>query len=157
MSPFASEFRTDAFLGAHPVVQFSYAHYAFVSIHPFSDGNGRVARALASAFTYCAISMPIVILSEHKNEYRDGLEHADKGNYRFVDFILAMSRYHSASRREPAFGRAEAAGQSLAAIQRLYVTRGAILMKKSTRSVRNYRRISDKLSPIFSSKSSKPR
>ncbi|MGL5817658.1 MAG: Fic family protein [Phycicoccus sp.] len=33
--------------GLHPVVRAAWLHYAFVSIHPFDDGNGRVARALA--------------------------------------------------------------------------------------------------------------
>jgi Fic family protein len=59
------ELRSEEFNLAHPVLQAAYAHYGLVAIHPFTDGNGRVARALASAFTYRAISMPIIILSEH--------------------------------------------------------------------------------------------
>ncbi len=39
------------------------ALWAWSLFHPFADGNGRVARALASVFTYRAISMPIMILS----------------------------------------------------------------------------------------------
>jgi Fic family protein len=89
MARLVAEIRSDAFLNAHPVTQATYAHYALVVIHPFADGNGRVARALASAFTYRAISMPIVILSEQKDAYIDALENADKGNYQsFVDFML---------------------------------------------------------------------
>jgi Fic family protein len=86
------EMRGGAFLSAHPVLQAAYAHYGLVVIHPFADGNGRVARALASVFTYRAISMPIVILSEHKEVYLDSLEAADGGDYQsFVDFMLARS------------------------------------------------------------------
>jgi len=89
MARLVGEFRTEAFLSAHPVIQASYAHYALVVIHPFADGNGRVARALASAFTYRAISMPIVILSEQKNSYLDALEAADAGNYQaFAGFMF---------------------------------------------------------------------
>ena len=92
MSRLVAELRSDAFLAAHPVLQAAYAHYGLVVIHPFADGNGRVARALASTFTYRAISMPIVILSEHKEAYLDALENADGGGYQsFVDFMLARS------------------------------------------------------------------
>jgi len=36
----------------HPVVKAGIAHYQFVSIHPFMDGNGRTARALATLVLY---------------------------------------------------------------------------------------------------------
>src|SRR5262249_36629155 len=48
MQRFCDELRSAEFEQAHPVQQASYAHYALTAIHPFSDGNGRVARALAS-------------------------------------------------------------------------------------------------------------
>jgi Fic family protein len=92
MARLVSEFRGDAFVAAHPVIQAAYAHYGLVVIHSFADGYGRVARALASAFTYRAISMPIVILSEHKETYLDALESADVANYElFVEFMLDRS------------------------------------------------------------------
>jgi Fic family protein len=80
MARLISELRSEGLMAAHPVLQAAYAHYGLVVIHPFADGNGRVARALASAFTYRAISMPIMILSEHKESYLDALEAADQGN-----------------------------------------------------------------------------
>jgi Fic family protein len=92
MARLTSELRSEEFLAAHPVLQAAYAHYGLVVIHPFADGNGRVARALASAFTYRSISMPIVILSEQKIPYLDALEKADAGEYQvFVDFMLARA------------------------------------------------------------------
>jgi hypothetical protein len=92
MARLMNEIKSDAFQNAHPVMQAAYAHYAFVVIHPFADGNGRVARALASVFTYRAISMPIMILSEHKEAYLDSLESADRGDYQgFLKFMLARS------------------------------------------------------------------
>jgi Fic family protein len=88
MARLISEMRTDEFLSSHPVQQAAYVHYGLVVVHPFADGNGRVARALASVFTYRAISMPIMILSEHKEAYLDALEASDKGDYEaFVDFM----------------------------------------------------------------------
>ncbi len=126
MARLTVELRSDEFLGAHPVIQAAYAHYCLVVIHPFADGNGRVARALASAFTYRAISMPIVILSEQREIYLNALESADVGDYQtFVDFMLARSLdtigLVSESLRSVSTQNAE---QSAAIIESLYVTRG---------------------------------
>ncbi len=44
------ELRSEAFLAAHPIAQAAYAHYAYVAVHPFADGNGRVARAQQSEY-----------------------------------------------------------------------------------------------------------
>lgn len=120
------ELRSRAFLVAHPVVQAAYAHYAFVVIHPFADGNGRVARALASCFTYRAISMPIVILSEHKDGYLDALEGADKGDYQlFVDFMLARSLDTISLVNDSMLGASSpSAEQSVEEIKKLYLTKG---------------------------------
>jgi Fic family protein len=76
------------FLAEHPVVQASYAHHAFVRIHPFQDGNGRVARAVASVFLYRAASVPLVIFADEKAEYLAALRAADRGQRQaLVDFI----------------------------------------------------------------------
>lgn len=89
MQRLCQELNSDEFRRAHPVLQSSYAHYAFVCIHPFSDGNGRMARALASVFTYRSNSIPLLITTEHKGSYFFALEAADRGNYQpFVNFIL---------------------------------------------------------------------
>jgi Fic family protein len=81
--------RSKLFADLNPIVQAAYAHYAFVRIHPFADGNGRVARVLASLYLTKAYSIPLVILQEQRIFYIDSLEKADKGNFqRFVDFIF---------------------------------------------------------------------
>ena len=120
------ELRSDAFRAAHPVLQAAYAHYGLVVIHPFADGNGRVARALASVFTYRAISMPIVILSEHKESYLDSLEAADRGDYQaFVDFMLIRSLDTIQLVEESLLGAiAQSPEESAAAINSLYITKG---------------------------------
>ena len=75
-----TELATEAFLSAPPVIQSSYAHYAFVLIHPFADGNGRVARALASVYLYRSPGVPLVIFSDQRDMYLDALEQADEGD-----------------------------------------------------------------------------
>ena len=88
MHRLCEELRAETFMTAHPMLQAAYAHYAFVRIHPFVDGNGRVARALASVFTYRAQSIPLLIL-KGDTYYRPALEAADTGDYqRFTDFVF---------------------------------------------------------------------
>jgi Fic family protein len=126
MARLVAEMRSEAFLASHPVIQAAYSHFGLVVIHPFADGNGRVARALASAFTYRAISMPIMILSEHKGTYLDALEVADQGDYQpFVDFMLARSLDTITLVRESMFGGPVPNSEDAAAeINRLFITKG---------------------------------
>jgi Fic family protein len=65
---------------AHPILQASYVHYALVVVHPFADGNGRVARALASVFFYRAVSIPFLVFANQKLAYWDALHAADLGD-----------------------------------------------------------------------------
>jgi Fic family protein len=82
------EMRTPLFMESHPALQASYMHYAFVCVHPFADGNGRVARALASVFLYRRPGLPLVVFADQKPAYIDALEAADKGSYSsFVWFV----------------------------------------------------------------------
>lgn len=88
MHRFCEELRSEVFSASHPTMQAAYAHYAFVSVHPFADGNGRVARALASVFTYRAESIPLLILKGDV-QYLPALESADTGDFQsFTDFVL---------------------------------------------------------------------
>ncbi|GAA1391492.1 hypothetical protein GCM10009661_84010 [Catellatospora chokoriensis] len=81
---FVDELDTLEFQRAHPVVKAAYAHYSFVRIHPFADGNGRVARALASYFTYQLCDLPLVVYADRKQTYRQALEAADLGRYQGI-------------------------------------------------------------------------
>jgi hypothetical protein len=83
------QIRTPEFEAAHPALQASYCHYAFVGIHPFADGNGRVARALASTFFYRDRSIPLVIFENQRPAYLDVLRAADLGDFRpVISFFL---------------------------------------------------------------------
>ena len=88
MHRFVEAIEGESFRTAHPALQASYAHYAFVCIHPFADGNGRVARALACVFTYRSASIPVMILAENRKQYLDSLHASDDGDHQsFVDFV----------------------------------------------------------------------
>ena len=83
--------RSAAFLSAHPVVQAAYAHYALTAIHPFADGNGRVARVLASTYLLRAVSLPLVVYADQKGAYLDALVAADEGHRQaFVHFVMSQ-------------------------------------------------------------------
>jgi Fic family protein len=83
---------TSHFVDAHPVLQSSYAHYALTAVHPFQDGNGRTARALASVYLYRAAGVPLVVFSDQQLRYWDALIKADNGQPQaFAAFIEARA------------------------------------------------------------------
>lgn len=113
------------FQESHPVLQSAYSHYAFVAIHPFADGNGRVARALASVYTYRSHSIPLLIFADSREKYRFALEQADEGNYQaFMDFILDVGLSSIQLFADSLQTNGSAVGESIAKIQDLYVTKG---------------------------------
>lgn len=62
-------------------VEAAWLHHRFTQIHPFQDGNGRVARALATMVYLREDYLPLVIKDqEHKENYLEGLEAADHGD-----------------------------------------------------------------------------
>lgn len=63
-----------------PEVEAAWLHHRFAQIHPFQDGNGRVARALASLVMIQARAFPVVVTLAGRNPYLDALEQADAGN-----------------------------------------------------------------------------
>jgi Fic family protein len=88
MQRLVSALRSDVFHDAHPVLQCAYAHHALTNIHPFADGNGRVARALGSVYLLRAAGIPLVIFSDQRTSYFDALEAADGGQAQaFVTFV----------------------------------------------------------------------
>lgn len=71
--------------GTDPVLRAGVAHLWFVTIHPFDDGNGRIARAIAELMLarsdarkerFYSMSAQI---QEERREYYTRLEHAQRG------------------------------------------------------------------------------
>lgn len=63
-----------------PEVKAAWLHHRFTQIHPFQDGNGRVARALASLVFLKDGLFPLVVRDSDREEYIGGLEKADDGD-----------------------------------------------------------------------------
>ena len=63
-----------------PVIVASWLHHRFTQIHPYQDGNGRVARALITYVLLRSGLLPLVIDRDLRIEYLDALEKADAGN-----------------------------------------------------------------------------
>lgn len=64
-------------------------HYKFVLIHPFDDGNGRLARLLLNYFLIYNSYPPIIIKTEDKKNYFTALEASDAGNIESLLIYLA--------------------------------------------------------------------
>jgi Fic family protein len=62
-----------------PDVESAWLHHRFTQIHPFQDGNGRVARALASLVFLRAGWFPLLVNRDDIHPYLDSLELADAG------------------------------------------------------------------------------
>jgi len=63
-----------------PEVKSAWLHHRFTQIHPFQDGNGRVARALASLVFLREGLFPLVVRESDRQEYIGALEQADSGD-----------------------------------------------------------------------------
>ncbi|MGI9296849.1 MAG: Fic family protein [Gammaproteobacteria bacterium] len=63
-----------------PLAAAAWLHHRFTQIHPFQDGNGRVARCLASVIFIKAGWFPLVINRDARNKYLNALEAADGGD-----------------------------------------------------------------------------
>jgi hypothetical protein len=79
--------------GVPPEVEAAWIHHRFTQIHPFQDGNGRVARALASLVFICAEWFPLVVTRDDRTQYLDASEQADEGDLRgLIDFFGARQK-----------------------------------------------------------------
>lgn len=76
-----------------PEVRSAWLHHRFTQIHPFQDGNGRVARALASLVFLREGLFPLVVRESDRTEYIGALETADDGDLsKLVSFFARRQR-----------------------------------------------------------------
>ncbi len=74
---------------ADPVIIGAIFHYHLVRIHPFDDGNGRVARLLMNLVLIKAGYPPAIIQHSRRRAYLESLARADAGELEvFIGFVL---------------------------------------------------------------------
>ncbi len=77
-----------------PEVEAAWLHHRFAQIHPFQDGNGRVARALATLVFVKSGWFPLVVRDRDRGTYIDALEAADGGD------LGELVKYFAGSQRD---------------------------------------------------------
>ncbi|WP_225931429.1 Fic family protein [Leptolyngbya sp. 7M] len=75
-----------------PEIESAWLHHRFTQIHPFQDGNGRVARCLASLVFIQASWFPLVLTRDDRAVYIAALEEADQGNLSSLINLFAKSQ-----------------------------------------------------------------
>ena len=80
---------------AHPIVIAATFHYRFVRIHPFDDGNGRLARLLMNMILIKHGYTVAIIPIQERNRYIESLEQADKSEdlAQFVAYVAGCCEY----------------------------------------------------------------
>lgn len=79
----------------HPIIIAATFHYRFIRIHPFDDGNGRMARLLMNMILIKHGYTVAVVPVEERNQYIGVLEQADKTENltEFIAYIAACCKY----------------------------------------------------------------
>ena len=110
MSDLLAWYRTKEREGEHPIIIAATFQYRFVRIHPFDDGNGRMARLLMNMILIKHGYTVAMIRKEDRNEYLDRLEQADKTEdlTEFINYIAtcceyALNLHLKAARGEPIY------------------------------------------------------
>ena len=76
-----------------PIIIASWFHHAFTQIHPFQDGNGRIARLLASLILIKHKLFPFTVRGKEKKKYIDSLELADNRKPQsLIDFFCEVEK-----------------------------------------------------------------
>jgi prophage maintenance system killer protein len=116
----------------HPVIRAAWLHHAFVSIHPFEDGNGRVARALSLLVLLRNRYAPLVVDRHSRADYISALEAATDGDPRPLVRLFARLEVVAlrAELERPAL--ATATGASAVEVANAYVARLRALRGENT-------------------------
>ena len=77
----------------HPLLVAAWLHHCFTQIHPFPDGNGRVARTLLTWHLVREGYLPVVVKRDDRETYIRALANADRGDLvPFVDLLVDLQR-----------------------------------------------------------------
>jgi Fic family protein len=103
---------------ANPILEAAVIHSWLAAIHPFEDGNGRVARLMANIVLLRAGWPPLIVRDADRGQYLDALAHSDeagdllplyelfvksvrRGLKRLQNPDLAVRLYEADLRRQP--------------------------------------------------------
>jgi len=93
MLEFERWLNSDSSQQLHPVERAALAHYRFVFIHPFLDGNGRTGRLLMNLILMKEGIPPVSIQVRDRWTYYQTLTQANEGDVRpFVRFVATCTR-----------------------------------------------------------------
>ncbi|MYC14686.1 MAG: Fic family protein [Gemmatimonadetes bacterium] len=95
MSDLIDWYRRQEDEGEHPIVIATTFHYRFIRIHPFDDGNGRMARLLMNMILVKHGYTVAVVPVEERGQYIGMLEQADKTEdlAEFITYIAHCCKY----------------------------------------------------------------
>jgi Fic family protein len=126
--------------GVPPEIEAAWVHHALTQIHPFQDGNGRVARTLATLGFIRAGSFPLVVRDVDRDLYISALEAADAGN--LAPLVAAFVRFQrraliggihampEALRQPPLGVEAKTVDQAIAVAREALASKGEIGRKE---------------------------
>ncbi len=126
--------------GIAPDVEAAWLHHRFSQIHPFQDGNGRVARAIASLLLIKEGLFPLVVTRDDKPAYLDALEAADRRDLKpLIDLFAKLQRVQ--------FRKATAISEAIlsadANVQQLLGNLSRAAAKLADEKLKNLRRVFD--------------
>ena len=81
--------------GEHPIIIAAIFHYRFVRIHPFDDGNGRMARLLMNRILLDHGYPLAIVRRDARDRYLQELERTDQTEDpgQFIDYIASCCEY----------------------------------------------------------------
>jgi hypothetical protein len=107
---------------AHPLVRAAWLHHRFIQIHPFEDGNGRVARALTLLVLLRDRYAPLVVDRRQRETYIAALDAANEGD--LGDLIRLFARLEIAALQSTLTQPVQLTGQpDAASVVRAYADR----------------------------------
>jgi Fic family protein len=103
-----------------PIVRAAWLHHRFVRIHPFEDGNGRVARCLTLLGLLKCDLAPLVVDRRERDRYLRTLDRANEGDLRpLIRFFaeLEIVALRSELEQPVGVGVADLSGGALAVLE----------------------------------------
>lgn len=136
---------------AHPLVRSAWLHHRFIQIHPFEDGNGRVARALTLLVLLRDRYAPLVVDRRQRETYIAALDAANEGD--LGDLIRLFARLEIAALQSTLTQPVGLAGQpDAASVVRAYAGRLRQLQGASSlEKAQGVKRVADEIAARITS------